>query len=108
MSAWPSADTNNAEAAGLQSRYITMMTDHGYPRNKCAPFALARFSVGPWLTSNPSLRSGIINHEIGQLNNIYFKKFFLIGEYDWTADQGGVPLSTYLDLIEANKPNIGE
>lgn len=77
--------TNNAEAAGLQSRYITMMTDHGYPRN-----------------------NGIINHEIGQLNNIYFKKFFLIGEYDWTADQGGVPLSTYLDLIEANKPNIGD
>lgn len=72
------------------------------------PLALARFSVGPWLTSNPSLHSGIINHEIGQLNNIYFKKFFLIGEYDWTADQGGVPLSTYLDLIEANKPNIGE
>ncbi|GAA5906944.1 hypothetical protein JCM8208_003719 [Rhodotorula glutinis] len=77
--------TNNAEAEGLKSRYITMMSDHGYPRNL-----------------------GIIKHEVGQLANAYFGKAFLIGEYDWTTTQSSLPLSDYLSYIESQKPNIGD
>lgn len=53
-------------------------------------------------------RSGIIQHEVGQLANTYFGKAFLIGEYDWTTTQSSLPLSDYLNYIESQKPNIGE
>ncbi|BGP43674.1 hypothetical protein JCM10449v2_007719 [Rhodotorula kratochvilovae] len=77
--------TNNAAAPGLSSRYVQIMTDHGYPRNL-----------------------GILSHEMGQINNAYYSKNFLIGEYDWTSTQSATPLATYLSMIESYKPNVGE
>ncbi|GAA5820854.1 hypothetical protein JCM3770_007269 [Rhodotorula araucariae] len=77
--------TNNAAAPGIGSRYSQIMTDHGYPRN-----------------------TGILSHEMGQLNSAYYGKNFLIGEYDWTSTQSSTPLATYLSLIESYKPNVGD
>ncbi|GAA5973883.1 hypothetical protein JCM11641_001199 [Rhodosporidiobolus odoratus] len=75
--------TNNASPAGLTNRAVSIMSDHGYPRN-----------------------TGILNHEVGlAAQNL---KGFLIGEYDWTSTQSTVTLDAYISALEAQSNYIGD
>ncbi|GAA5830082.1 hypothetical protein JCM11251_006867 [Rhodosporidiobolus azoricus] len=75
--------STNAVPDGLNIAGVDMMTDHGYPRN-----------------------TGIINREIQIARNA--NKAFFIGEYDWTASGGGVPLADYLSTIENAGSYLGD
>ncbi|SCV72577.1 BQ2448_4114 [Microbotryum intermedium] len=73
--------TTKAIAPGVKSPYVDIVTDHVYPRN------IALFK-----------RQLDIAHSNG--------KVFLIGEMDWTPNNGGADFSAYLNLLY-NYQNVG-
>ncbi|SGY68131.1 BQ5605_C004g02854 [Microbotryum silenes-dioicae] len=66
--------TTKAVAPGVTSPYVDIVTDHAYPRN----IALLKRQVD-------------IAHSNG--------KVFLIGEMDWTPNNGGADFGAYLNLL---------
>ncbi|KAM0790852.1 hypothetical protein ACM66B_004695 [Microbotryomycetes sp. NB124-2] len=64
-------------AEGLKSPYIDIMTDHSYPRN---------------IT--------LLDQEVALIKQ--YNKNFLIGEFDWTNNNGGNSIDQYIKRIESS------
>ncbi|KAK4050721.1 hypothetical protein OIO90_004943 [Microbotryomycetes sp. JL221] len=64
-------------APGLQSPYIDIMTDHAYPRN-----------------------ISLLNEEVPLMKK--YNKNFLIGEWDWTNNNGGSTIDDYIKRVESS------